>query len=251
MSTLLTPRALRTRGVIAVAFVAALASPAAWPEADPGESGPPLQSVTRADLCVTNGVVSALAGGRLGVNSASSRAVAQVSTGTSAEIRFRYLGPSVDSKPLASGEMRRQIGLKLRARDTCNLVYVMWHIEPDARIAASVKRNPGWHSHAECHADGYTTLKADSRVDLPRINPGEWHTLRADLQRGHLEVFADGRRVWTGSLAGAVIDFDGPAGFRTDNARFEFEYLTAVPTATVSARTVDPTLNRCAREPGD
>ena len=27
-----------------------------------------------------------------------------------------------DSEPLASGEFRRQIGLKLRAQDTCNLV---------------------------------------------------------------------------------------------------------------------------------
>ena len=35
---------------------------------------------------------------------------------------------------------------KLRAEDACNLVYVMWRIEPQSRLVVSVKRNPGQHA---------------------------------------------------------------------------------------------------------
>ncbi|MGI8569780.1 MAG: hypothetical protein ACR2KT_12280 [Methylocella sp.] len=59
------------------------------------------------------------------MDTASSRAVALASGGRSAEIRFRYLGPSAETKPLASGELRRQIGLNSGRRITCNLVYAM------------------------------------------------------------------------------------------------------------------------------
>ena len=89
-----------------------------------------LRPVARSDLCVTNGEIKALPGGRLLVETASSRAVLRSPTDAAAEIDFRYLGPSAGAKPLASGELRRQIGLKLRAQDTCNLVYAMWRIEP-------------------------------------------------------------------------------------------------------------------------
>jgi hypothetical protein len=251
MHGILAPRRLPPCWAIAGPIALALASPAAWTAADPQGSGLPLQPVTRDGLCVTNGVVSALPGGRLGVDSASSRAVARVSTGTSAEVRFRYAGPSAEAKPLASGEMRRQIGIKLRAQDSCNLVYVMWHIEPDSKLAASVKRNAGRHNHAECGANGYTTLKPERRVDLPRINPGEEHTLRANLQGDRLDVFADGRLAWTGSIAGTPVDFDGPAGFRTDNARFEFEYSTAAPTVLANAQSIAAMPHHCVAGPGD
>jgi hypothetical protein len=251
MHTSETSSVLGTRWSWAAPIILALPSFAVWPAADAAGSGPPLQSVTREGLCVTNGVVSALPGGRLTVDSASSRAVARVSDGAAAEVRFRYVGPSTESKPLASGEMRRQIGIKLRARDTCNLVYVMWHIEPDAKVAVSVKRNPGKHTHAECGANGYTALRPERRVDLPRINPGEAHTLRATLQGDHLDVFADERLAWTGSLGNAVVDFNGPTGFRTDNARFEFNYSTTSGTATGKARAVDAALNHCVAGPGD
>src|SRR6266851_740576 len=85
-------------------------------------SGPALQRIDRNDLCVTNGTVSMLPGGRLAIDTPSSRAVIHAATANTAdqvaEIRFRYMGPTQISKPLASGELRRQIGLKLRAKDT-------------------------------------------------------------------------------------------------------------------------------------
>ncbi len=144
-----------------------------------------VQRVGRDNLCVTNGAVSVLPGGQLAIDTPSSRAVVRAAAETPAdqiaEIRFRYLGPASTSKPLASGELRRQIGLKLRAEDTCNLIYVMWHIEPDARVAVSVKRNVGMRTHEQCHAGGYLNMKAQKGVDLPPVRAGEAHTLRADF----------------------------------------------------------------------
>ena len=90
-----------------------------------------LQPVDLRDICVTNGEIRPGHDGRLQIDSPSSRAVLRFRSQPAVEIRFTYLGPSAQSKPLASGELRRQIGIKLRAENTCNLVYAMWHIEPD------------------------------------------------------------------------------------------------------------------------
>ena len=96
------------------------------------------------------------------------RALAPGSTGDAAELAFVYRGPSREETRLASGELRRQIGLKLRARDTCNVVYVMWQLEPEPRILVSMKRNPGLSTHAGCGAGGYVTLEPRARVSTWR-----------------------------------------------------------------------------------
>ena len=189
----------------------------------------PMQRIGIEELCVTNGVVSSLPDGRLSIDSPSARAVVRVASDQTAELRFRYLGPTTVSKPLASGELRRQIGLKLRAQDSCNLVYAIWHIEPDAKFAVSVKRNPSEHTHAQCHAQGYVTVRGRRSAALQRIQPGESHSFRAALQGSALTLVADGRVVWEGTLGSEISSFDGPVGFRTDNARFEFAYYALSP----------------------
>ena len=130
-----------------------------------------LQRIDRSRFCVTNGAVSELGGDRLAIDTPSSRAVVQAGTENAAdqvaEIRFQYLGPSQDSRPLASGELRRQIGLKLRAQDSCNLIYAMWRIEPDARVAVSIKRNTGLHTHEQCGANGYVNFKSQDHAHRP------------------------------------------------------------------------------------
>jgi hypothetical protein len=127
----------------------------------PANAGSELQRVDRDQMCVTNGVIIRRRGSMLSIETPSSRAVVPGATAQIAEIHFRYLGPSESSKPLASGELRRQIGLKLRAQDTCNLLYAMWHIEPDNGLAVSIKRNPGMHTHAQCGARGYVSVKPE------------------------------------------------------------------------------------------
>ncbi len=203
-----------------------------------------LQHVDRDQLCVTNGVVTARPDGRLAVDTPSSRAVVRITTTQSAEIRFQYLGPSQSSKPLASGELRRQIGLKLKAQDTCNLLYAMWHIEPDSRIAVSLKRNAGMHLHSQCNANGYENIKPRRSVASPQILPGESHTLRADLHGTELTLMADGRVVWEGSVGDRAAEIDGPVGLRTDNARFDVEYYAGASTAKRSGP-VDERFNQC------
>jgi len=223
-----------------------------------GQKGPgaALEQIDRDDLCVTNGVVSTLPGGRLAVEAASSRAVLRASSGQTpdqvAEIRFRYLGSSQTTKPLASGELRRQIGLKLRAEDTCNLIYAMWHIEPDSRIAVSIKHNAGMHTHEQCRAGGYRNINAPRQLDLPAIRPGEAHTLRAELRGNDLTVTADGKVAWQGTLGNDTSSFIGPTGFRTDNARFEFDYYTDRSTKTrLQTQRAQPGPGHCAMSEGD
>jgi hypothetical protein len=217
-------------------------------------SGSALHGIDRNDLCVTNGNVSVLPGGLLAIDTPSSRAVvrtdAKPTTDQVAEIRFRYLGPTQTSKPLASGEMRRQIGLKLQAEDTCNLIYAMWHIEPDTKVAVSVKRNAGMHTHEQCHAGGYLNFKAQRRIDLPPIRPGQTHTLRAELHGNDLTVMADGNVAWSGSLGNEPLSLNGPTGFRTDNARFEFQYYADHP-ADAQARPGAPGPEHCVISDGD
>jgi hypothetical protein len=238
---------MSSRALIAGAAIALVYCSLA--QSTPASSSPPLQLIDKAKLCVTNGTVNALPSGKLAIETPSSRAVVRGGTAQTAEIRFRYLGPSASSKPLASGELRRQIGLKLRAEDACNLLYAMWHIEPDAKFGVSIKRNPGKHTSEECHADGYITIKPRNSVELPKIRPGDYHTLRAELKGTELRLLADERMVWEGTVGGGVAEFDGPVGLRTDNARFEFEYFADVLGLGPSSVTRDD--HRCHPSSGD
>lgn len=135
---------------------------------------------------------------------------------------FTYLGPSQRTEPLASGELRRQIGLRLRAPDVCNVINVMWWIEPAPTIQVTVKRNPGLSTHAECLDHGYSVVAPEAKavVATPRIVPGMRHRLRGRLTGRRLEVWADRRLVWAGVLPAAAIGLRGPAGLRTDNGDF-------------------------------
>ena len=214
------------------------------------EPPPDLQRIDADSLCVTNGAIRPLPDGRLSIDSASSRAVVREATPQTAEIRFRYLGPSAASKPLASGELRRQIGIKLRAEDSCNLLYAMWHIEPDSRIAVSIKRNPGQRTHAECGAHGYRNIKPHLSRSLPPISPGEVHQFRAALRGARLTLTADGRVVWEGDVSAQALPFDGPVGLRTDNARFELEFFAGAPESGTGAP-LQSGFYRCEQESGD
>jgi hypothetical protein len=57
----------------------------------------------------------------------------------------------------------------LRAEDACNLVYLMWRIEPESRLVVSVKRNPGQHASAECGNRGYQNVKPRYSAPIPSL----------------------------------------------------------------------------------
>ncbi len=179
-------------------------------------------------LCVTNGNVSKGPESWLAIETPSSRATVRgmmPSEDQTAEARFRYLGPSQAEKPLASGTLQRQIGMKLQAQDTCNAVYVMWHIEPDTRLMVSIKRNPKMDSQAACGAGGYAFMKPQLRADPPPIRAGETNTLRVELRGLDLVVTANDKVAWRGTLTGPLPT--GPVGFQTDNGRFLVSYQFA------------------------
>jgi hypothetical protein len=150
------------------------------------------------------------------------------------ELSFTYLGPTGVDVPLGSGEHRRQIGLELRAQDGCNLVYVIWRIEPLARLVVSLKSNPGQHQYRECADRGYVNLEAEQARELPALELGRQHVLRAtllattpsDLQ---LDVQVDGASHWRGRLPAAAAALTGPVGLRSDNGRFDVQLRTGRP----------------------
>jgi hypothetical protein len=146
-----------------------------------------------------------------------------------AELELVYLGPTRGQAPLASGELRRQVGLELRARNGCNLLYVMWRIEPVPALVVSLKSNPGQQQHRECGDRGYVNLQPERSLPLPPLRAGERHVLRASASQTELQVWVDGRSHWQGRLPAAAAELDGPIGVRSDNAELELQLRSTEP----------------------
>jgi hypothetical protein len=166
----------------------------------------------------------------------------------SARLWFRYLGESTTTVPLGSGLIRRDIGLKLRSANPCNLVYAMWHAFPDNAIEIQVKRNPGQTTSAQCGNRGYTTI-----ATIP-LGPGD-----GTADHGAHELLVQTSRVAGGALAMSVFinggllrqltlpaaqtaGLEGPVGIRSDNGDYVFGLAgargaTAAVSATFAKRT--------------
>jgi hypothetical protein len=180
---------------------------------------------TSADLCVTEGAVAESTRGQLTVTAPAMRAFAKLRIADAAETRFSYLGPSAIQSHLGSGAVREQFGLKLRAQDPCNLLYVMWRIAPGSRLVVQVKSNPAQHASARCSNHGYQTIKPRRAGQLPQLVPGEAHTLRARIQSHELRVWVDGGPMWQGEIGPYGAELAGPVGIRSDNVQIAFSLL--------------------------
>lgn len=179
-------------------------------------------------LCVTKGDVQLGAA----VASPTTRAVALGTNGDAAAMTFAYRGHTRTTKELASGQTRKQLGLKLRAANGCNLVYVMWRTDEGKApvIDVSVKSNPSARTHAECGADGYSKVKAsrDARLGLvPVLAAGETYTLRAAIAGDELRAWIDDKLVWQGTLPESARAMVGPAGIRSDNLAYDLVAFAA------------------------
>jgi len=188
-----------------------------------GGSDGPMIRVTRPLLCVTEGSLDEMPGGRLSVSVPKMRAYVNRQTTQIIEASLTYVGPTKNEARLGSGEVRRQFGLKLRAQDPCNLVYVMWRIEPKAELVVSLKTNPGEHTSAECANRGYRNIRPLRKSHAPALRPGDSHTLRAEMNGENIRVFVDNSAVWEGSLGSDVLHLNGPVGIRSDDAVVDFE----------------------------
>jgi hypothetical protein len=190
----------------------------------------PSGALSLSQLCVTEGTLTPQ-GEHLFVDVPKCRAVAALRSEPSAELRFTYLGPTAETAALGSGRVRRQIGLKLRAQNGCNLVYAMWRLEPKNEIAVQVKRNPGQSTFAECQNRGYRNVQPTRSAPAPDVAEGSSHVLRAEMHGTGLTVWADGAVVWQGDVGSDVLDLDGPVGLRTDNGRFAIALTAGSPDA--------------------
>ena len=180
-------------------------------------------TVSRSNLCVTEGVIEKTSANRLSVNVSKMRAYVNIWTAQSAEIRFTYLGGTKQQSALASGQMRRQFGLKLHAQDACNLVYAIWRVQPESKVVVSVKRNPEAHSSSECGNRGYVTVKPRKASAVPSLQPGQSHVLRTEMNNSQLRIYVDDREVWEGDVGSYAAQLVGPVGIRSDNAQLEFD----------------------------
>ncbi len=179
------------------------------------------------DFNVTDGTIEQTADGHLTTGAKEMRAVLKkTDTAPSATIGFTYLGPASEVSHLGDGEVRHQFGIKLKAQDNCNLVYVMWNFDRQ-KIAVSVKLNPGQRTHEQCLDRGYiNNIKPRASAPPPTVNAGQPHVLAAALTGQELVVKADNKVVWQGTLVPEVLGFSGPIGLRSDNARVVFDFTS-------------------------
>jgi len=180
-------------------------------------------TLPRESLCVTEGAIEQGPKAALRVNDPKVRAYANRWTAQSIEMHFKYAGPTAQESRLGSGAIRRQFGLKLKAQDPCNLVYVMWRIEPKSEIVVSIKRNSGQTRSSECGNSGYQNIKPTQASSPPQLRPGDTHDFSAQLNGQALRVTLDGDAVWEGNIGREANDLRGPVGIRTDNVRLAFD----------------------------
>jgi hypothetical protein len=186
---------------------------------------PKVETVNPDALCVTKG--AAAIGGK--IIEPTVRAIVRGSSGDAASMTFTFRGDSPTVRQLASGQARRQLGLKLRAQNGCNLVYVMWRLDPKPMLDISIKHNPGKATHKECGADGYTKIKPTTSTPVPDLEPGATHTLRAEITGDELQAFIDDKLVWSGVLPETARTMSGPSGMRSDNLSFDLVAFSAPP----------------------
>jgi hypothetical protein len=182
--------------------------------------------IRHSDFDVSDGEIDKAPGDRLIVNSKEMRAtLKKTSPSQKVTVTFTYLGPTSEVSHLGNGRVRHQFGVKLKAHDTCNLVYVMWNFDTQ-KIAVPVKLNPGQRAHEDCLDRGYISgIKPRVSARPAVLDVGQPHTLSADLVGQELTVTADGTIVWQGTLIPVVLEFKGPVGLRSDNARVVFDFF--------------------------
>ncbi len=181
------------------------------------------------DLEVTEGALAPAGAAALRTGSPKLRAVHRDGGrhATRALLIFRGHGDSTTVEPLGSGAIRRQIGLKLRATDPCNLLYVMWRSVPEHAVVVSVKRNPGQTTSAQCGNRGYTDL---ATIPLAGRSASDQAAHRLDVRTRRtaggtmlVSLRLDGGRPRGLAVPAPLASgLAGPVGVRSDNGTYTF-----------------------------
>lgn len=180
---------------------------------------------SKSSICVTTGEMSAEPDGRYLVESGASRAVVRDGDDDYVGIVFEYLGPSEDASAREAGNAHRQLGLKLQAQDSCNVVYVMWPVDGARELVVVSKVNRGQSAHAQCGVKGYEALTPLMSRPVEPIVVGQARRLEARIDKRILTVHVDGKLVWRGDAGRRTANLFGYPGVRTDNVRVRFSWL--------------------------
>lgn len=211
----------------AAAIATAAACGSSRTEAAPRSHKPTIdvRPIDTADLCVTKGAMEGQT-----IHDPTTRAYARGAGGDAGALTFTYRGESFETRALAGGQERRQIGLKLRSQDSCNVVYVMWRLDPKPKLDVSVKINPLKKTHEECGAHGYTKIRPRKKnTFIPAFEYGKTHTLRAEIVGDELFAWIDDKLLFQGTLPAPARTIKGPVGVRSDNVRFDLVELAGPP----------------------
>ncbi|MEZ0391398.1 MAG: Ig domain-containing protein [Pseudobdellovibrionaceae bacterium] len=179
--------------------------------------------IPRNLICATNGQVQTNSAESIEVTTATSRSVVTTPTEQKIRIDFTYLAPIND--PAANPNGHRQIGLKLRAANSCNVLYVMWPVA-GGPLKVTLKRNDGMKNHSECGPEGYTNLTPSLSKTVSALQIGRKYRLQAEYENETLNVYASGVKAWSGMIENQDIPFQGPVGVRTDGGKFTFDIYT-------------------------
>lgn len=197
------------------------ASPTTSPTASPAAAPPPAQPLPEPPLTCLSAGAGSWRDGALLIEAPITRGIWPGTDGERAGIEVEVIGPTGQQAPAASGRVLQQVGLKLRAQDPCNVLYVMWPAAPATGLRVLVKANEGRSAFAQCGAKGYATLRPDATAGFAPLRAGEPRRLEAFIADRHLSVAIDGHTVWSGAIGAAAAALAGPAGFRTDNLRVQ------------------------------
>lgn len=189
------------------------------PTSSPPKSG--LANISKNRLRVTLGKISTSPSGILSISDPEVRAMVEGGKPQKIAMSFTYLGPTEKTEPLASGRIRRQLGLKMAQENSCNRISIMWHAYPATRIQIQTKENPGKETSSECGASGYSTV-ANIIKNVPALKLGSSHKLETELIGRQLTVYIDDKKIWSGSVPAKTLKFNGQVGVRTDNVRMTF-----------------------------
>jgi len=128
--------------------------------------------------------------------------------------------------PLDSGEERRQIGIFMRAKNQCNLLYVMLRFEGEKiNTVVQKKTNENQSTHSECGSNGYETLKPKHQELTNAITYGKPYILNAVIEKSQLSVYLDKTLVWFGGVDLSDLPLIGYAGIRADNIEMDFNFI--------------------------
>lgn len=148
------------------------------------------------------------------------RAQAPAFTRQTCGLVFQYNGPAEGASGFASGAAYKQVCLKLRNQNACNLLYVIWRL--DARqVMVQVKTNLSMVFSSQCGADGYRTLTPAFTAPTKALSL-EWHEMIAQCDGDWLNVLTDNEVVWRGHLTSDVMSLTGGVGVRSDNISMRF-----------------------------